>query len=160
MAEPSTSPRHVVPDQSELVRLLAERSIACPGCGYNLRGLTSGTCPECNSPLMLRVAPAMPRMAAFITGVSLISAFLGFCFSVLAYMSSQMLLPQARRSVPLVSDLIPLVVGTLVCGALLAWWLQGRRRLSSRSAGSRWLRVLAAALVAAACPVWFLIVAR
>jgi hypothetical protein len=30
-----------------LIRLLLERDIPCPGCGYNLRGLESPTCPEC-----------------------------------------------------------------------------------------------------------------
>lgn len=61
---------------------------------------------------------------------------------------------------PPVGDLILLLTGSLVCGALLAWWIRGRRRLSGRRASSRWLRVLVVALVSAACPVWFLIVAR
>jgi hypothetical protein len=26
---------------------LADRDTKCPGCGYNLRGLASSTCPEC-----------------------------------------------------------------------------------------------------------------
>jgi len=25
--------------------------IPCPSCGYNLRGNTSGTCPECGAPI-------------------------------------------------------------------------------------------------------------
>lgn len=160
MADPSTSPRHVVPDQSELLRLLADRSIGCPGCGYNLRGLTATACPECNSPLMLRVAPAMPRMAAFITGVSLISACLGFCFSLLAYASSLMLLPGYRRTMPPIYDLIPLAIGSVVCGGLLTLWIRGRRRLPTLSPVARWARVVLMTIVSAACPVWFLIVAR
>ena len=36
------------PNQAELLRAyLAGRDIPCPGCGYNLRGLTIQTCPEC-----------------------------------------------------------------------------------------------------------------
>jgi hypothetical protein len=37
---------------------LREQDIPCPGCGYNLRGLTSATCPECNQALELRVTVA------------------------------------------------------------------------------------------------------
>lgn len=38
-----------------LVEYLAERDIACEGCGYNLRGATTVQCPECG-----RVIPRPP----------------------------------------------------------------------------------------------------
>ncbi len=38
----------VHPIQTEaLLRLLAEHSVACPACGYSLRGLRDLRCPEC-----------------------------------------------------------------------------------------------------------------
>src|ERR1044071_7129464 len=41
---------------SGLHEYLAERDAPCPGCGYNLRGLSADTCPECGVPLHLSVA--------------------------------------------------------------------------------------------------------
>ena len=35
----------------KLAAYLAERDVACPGCGYNLRGVTGGVCPECGREL-------------------------------------------------------------------------------------------------------------
>ena len=34
-----------------LTEYLASRDEACPGCGYNLRGLVGDRCPECNQQL-------------------------------------------------------------------------------------------------------------
>ncbi|MEQ8770763.1 MAG: hypothetical protein RIB60_09685 [Phycisphaerales bacterium] len=34
-------------EPTELELYLAERDVPCPGCGYNLRGLTEAACPEC-----------------------------------------------------------------------------------------------------------------
>lgn len=46
-----------MPDANEMLRLyLAERDEACPGCGYNLRGLSGERCPECARELALAVA--------------------------------------------------------------------------------------------------------
>lgn len=33
--------------EQKLAAYLADRDVACPGCGYNLRGLKSRECPEC-----------------------------------------------------------------------------------------------------------------
>ena len=38
-----------------LAGFLATRDVKCPLCGYNLRGLTSGRCPECGGPLTVGV---------------------------------------------------------------------------------------------------------
>jgi hypothetical protein len=40
----------------DLREYVAERDVACPSCGYNLRGLESSTCPECGCGLRLEVA--------------------------------------------------------------------------------------------------------
>lgn len=44
-------------DDADLVRaFLATRDVACPGCGYNLRGLAGTRCPECERPVTLGVS--------------------------------------------------------------------------------------------------------
>ena len=35
---------------------LASLDVSCPGCRYNLRGITTGVCPECNRVLHLQLA--------------------------------------------------------------------------------------------------------
>lgn len=47
------------PIDPALVALLREHDLACPGCGYNLRGLTGKKCPECGLPV---TAPAVLRL--------------------------------------------------------------------------------------------------
>ena len=37
----------------ELADFLAERDASCYGCGYSLRGLTTGVCPECGQAIDL-----------------------------------------------------------------------------------------------------------
>src|ERR1043165_104303 len=41
------------PTSDALRTFLAERDVPCPKCGYNLRGLSGPTCPECNTLLAL-----------------------------------------------------------------------------------------------------------
>lgn len=41
-----------------LIRYLAEHEARCPICRYNLKNLTSPTCPECGADLELRVGAA------------------------------------------------------------------------------------------------------
>lgn len=38
---------------SRVVSFLARRDLPCPACGYNLRGVTQETCPECAMPLTM-----------------------------------------------------------------------------------------------------------
>lgn len=49
-----------------LADFLTERDVPCPACGYNLRGLASGNCPECRQPLVLSVALAEPPLVPFV----------------------------------------------------------------------------------------------
>lgn len=60
-----------------LADYLAGRDIDCPGCGYNLRGLTQSSCPECGyvvEEMTLRVIESRPSgmvRAAHIGGFTL-----------------------------------------------------------------------------------------
>lgn len=72
-------------DSDMLRSYLAERDCACPGCGYNVRGLPSGRCPECNQVLVLLVGLAEPRMGLFLAAVIGAAAGLGLNGLLLLY---------------------------------------------------------------------------
>jgi hypothetical protein len=71
-------------DAVELRAFLADRDVACPGCGYNLRGLTTGECPECGArprldllkaggrigPVYLPIAAILLNILLFVFGAS------------------------------------------------------------------------------------------
>lgn len=60
-----------------LEQYLAERDVTCPLCGYNLRGLRGGRCPECGQELALQVGLVEPRFAAYLATVTAFCAGLG-----------------------------------------------------------------------------------
>ena len=75
------------PDQPShrlLQLFLADRDIPCPGCGYNLRGLTTDRCPECNQPLSLRVGLTEPRLGPWLAAISGALSGAGACLVCLA----------------------------------------------------------------------------
>lgn len=50
-------------DESDtLRRYLAEHDVPCASCGYNLRGLEAGVCPECGDEVALRAYPDAGRL--------------------------------------------------------------------------------------------------
>ena len=53
-------------DAESLREYLADRDVPCPGCGYNLRGLTGTHCPECDELLTITVGLAEPRLGIII----------------------------------------------------------------------------------------------
>ncbi|MEM9250819.1 MAG: hypothetical protein AAGB29_00585 [Planctomycetota bacterium] len=59
-----------------LFAFLADQDVDCPRCDYNLRGTRSPMCPECGVELALRVAPANPKIAAYLFTVG--SSAFGF----------------------------------------------------------------------------------
>lgn len=61
-----------------LIQYLADRNVPCPACTYNLRGLQSDRCPECNREVVLQIRLAEPRMGAWIASLVAVCAMLGF----------------------------------------------------------------------------------
>ncbi|MBX9736675.1 MAG: Rab5-interacting family protein, partial [Phycisphaerales bacterium] len=67
------------PDRADMLRaFLAAQDIECPSCRYNVRGLRTDVCPECNQKLTLRLALTEPRLAGFIAGLVGLTSGLGF----------------------------------------------------------------------------------
>jgi hypothetical protein len=52
-----------------LAEFVRERDVACPLCGYNLRGLTSGRCPECGHGLRLSVGLTEPYLRSWVAAL-------------------------------------------------------------------------------------------
>lgn len=120
-------------DAGFLAAWLAERDAPCPNCRYVLRGLTATHCPECGLALVLRVGLEKPRQALLVLGVTGLASGLGFHALVLLWGVSQ--------GAP-GSDLVPLVLGALTCGALLPVWTCSARHLRRVQSGIRWLWAL------------------
>lgn len=66
------------PNEELLVEYLEGNDAPCPICGYNLRQLTTTTCPECGRPFILEVGSASPyfgQYLAFLTPFIATAAF-------------------------------------------------------------------------------------
>lgn len=62
------------PDEHWLRAYLAEHDLKCGACGYNLRGLTSSRCPECDAEIAVTVTnrPSItPAYQSLIIGLAL-----------------------------------------------------------------------------------------
>jgi hypothetical protein len=139
---------------SEMLRnYLAERDEPCPGCGYNLRGLTGGRCPECNQDLCLRVGLVEQRLAWFIFGVVGIGMSLGFCTLLLAWAASMLVRVSGG---PQMWDILLLAVGAIVACAMMWWWLGARRRFASSTEQSRWGLAILVTVIGLVFPIWFM----
>lgn len=111
---------------------VAERDVPCPGCGYNLRGLTGERCPECNEALEVRIGLAEPRMGAFIACVVGLAVGAGAAglWELGALVMCLRLGWPGGREVFWIMGYPPLML--MLEGAAL-WWLVS-------AAGRRWLR--------------------
>ena len=58
-----------------VIVFLADRDAPCPGCGYNLRGLTAPVCPECTRPVSLQLASdPIPKLRRPLIAAPLLTA--------------------------------------------------------------------------------------
>lgn len=113
-------------DHEFLRAFLGERDTPCPGCGYNLRGLTGDVCPECAQKLRIGVGLVEPRLAWFLAGLVGLSVGLGFAGIILIWGVSITLV--RGRGGPNLQELSPLIIGAIVEGAALWIWLRSRSR--------------------------------
>jgi len=60
-----------------LARFLRDRDLACPRCGYSLRGLASNACHECGDRLRLQVGLVEPKLGPYTTTLVAWSVALG-----------------------------------------------------------------------------------
>lgn len=119
----------------DLKEFLAQRDEPCPSCGYNLRGLTTGVCPECKQPLVLGVQLAEPKLKAFIAAVLGFAIGGGFSAMLVGYVIVNQL-ARGRGSMP--PDFFRAILpGLIVCGVPLAVLLVKRRAFCRLSQPAR-----------------------
>lgn len=140
-----------------LAGVLADRDWACPGCAYNIRGLTSDRCPECNQLLEVRISLAEPGLGRFLRvllPLVVTSGMFGCGVVVVLAISAFHGLPSARESRQLIW--YPLAVAIsfgVVSGRLLS--ARGRMWLRSRSTqDARWVQLMAWLVSAGVLAVW------
>lgn len=118
-------------DSSEpdlLPAFLASQDVACPGCGYNLRGLREPRCPECGEAIALRVGLVDPRQGAGIAGLIALAAGAGMNALLLGYAVIRVVF--FRDSLGGMDTFLLLNIGgLLVEGGALALWLRSWRRI-------------------------------
>ena len=110
-----------------LVGYLAGRDVPCPACGYNLRDLAGGRCPECGDALALRLGSSEPRQGLLIAGLVGLSAGAGLSGLLLVYEGIQLLRHQGMGAER--GGFTGLPGGGLRIGALAAaaWLPRGRQ---------------------------------
>jgi hypothetical protein len=115
-----------------LQQFVADRDVPCPACNYNLRGLSSSSCPECAQPLVLRVALAEPALISFLAAIVGIALGAGFNGLLVIYFFVSEGFNISRRELREVGlgALLPFLVEAAVLLALIRHrgWFQRRSR--------------------------------
>jgi hypothetical protein len=138
-----------------LVNYLAEQDIECPGCGYNLRGLTGECCPECGQALVLRVGLAEPKMGSFLAALIALTTGLGFNVIVLMWGVWEMRFGFG----PDWGDLASLIVFSLILGLATVMLIRHRQWFRSLPIQGVLIVIVGCALLSVASVVVFLSVA-
>jgi hypothetical protein len=143
------------PRRALLVRYLASHDQPCPNCRYNLRGLTTAHCPECNLALQLRVSLVHPGLVLWLTGLIGLSLGTGLAvmmnvFMVLRVMQRNQMPPSARSQWVFV-----VALPAVVLGLMLASYIRGRVRFRSMNVYARRSVVTGCWIVSIVYLVWF-----
>lgn len=118
-----------------LLAHLAQTDSPCPVCDYNLRNLTTDTCPECSAKLNLRVGsenltlgPWLGAMLPFALAVGF-DAVMSLIFTVMFTVSRFANPPPAPYVTnQFIKALSVFLTLTLTCGIAIVILVRGRRR--------------------------------
>lgn len=129
--QPETAPPPA-DDVTALFDFLRERDVACPLCGYNLRGLQhQPRCPECGRELTLTVGLTEPLLKAWITlaVALLLPAGIGLLFLIVIAVEG---LPGGQ---PMILTAILLAIAHIPAAAVALRWRRAFLRLAP---GAQW----------------------
>lgn len=145
-----TDPSEVDP---HLLLFLRGREVPCPGCGYNLRDLTTERCPECGQQLELALRLVEPRQGALIAGLVGLAAGAGLGGLLLVYLAIGLLVRGVRGGPPASFFWIN-ATGLAAHGVVLWLWVRNWNRI--RRAAPRTRRLLV--ILCWAMPLTFIVV--
>lgn len=119
-----------------LVTFLADRDEPCPACYYNLRGLLTNHCPECNRELVLQIRLAEPRIGAWIAALAASAAMFGFNGLLFVYFAYHLLV---ERNGPgrVEQATFALGISTLIAAIGLTFLIVRRRAFGNLPMGGR-----------------------
>lgn len=143
-------------EAAALKAFLSERHAACPGCGYDLFGLGSTRCPECDLELELRVNLVEPRLGVWVFALVGASAGLGFCALLLAIFGVYALRGYVGGGWR--PGVVTLGVGAVVLGVAVWVLARWRGRFRRMHGAARWGAALACWGVAIATATVFMLV--
>lgn len=125
-----------------LIRYVADADVPCPGCGYNLRGLSSSNCPECGQELKLTVGLAEPKQAALIAGLIGLSAGCGLSGLLLIY-AAIVIFVMKRGPMSMLDKFIVInAIGLAAHGGVLLGWVKNWNRIRRAPRMRRWMMVV------------------
>ncbi len=115
-------------DAALLLQFLDGTDIPCPGCAYNLRGLTGSRCPECGEEVVLQVGMSDPKAVAAILGTIGLAARAGLNGLLVIYALIRISL--FNDSFGGLSRFFAILgVGLVIEGGALLIWLRSWRRI-------------------------------
>ncbi len=109
-----------------LCAYLADHDAPCPICGYNLRGVTLGVCPECECPIELGVSSSSSFLGAWLLALLAFAMPLSFDLLVGLMMTVGVVMSGGENAEG-VFLMVSLVTLTMVCVGML-WVLVARKR--------------------------------
>jgi len=143
--------------EAHLAAFLAERDAPCPGCGYNLRGLTTGRCPECDRELTLEIRLVEPRLGPWVAAVVGASVMAGFHTLLACYF---LWMSVVRTFGPRISEVWPLFIFSPLGFGLLAVLVRRRRAYTGLSWAGGALIAAGVVLAAVVSAVVFFVAVR
>ena len=105
---------------------LKDHDAPCPLCGYNLRGVTLTSCPECDAPIELGIGSSQLKLGAWLFAMLSFALALGFDLVIGAMMIVSVVMTRGEDSGALYL-MISLVTLSLASIGLL-WVLVVRKR--------------------------------
>lgn len=114
------------PPREMLRAFLADHDAPCPVCGYNLRGVTLGVCPECESPIELGVSSSSSQQSAWLMALLVFAMPLSFDILIGVLMTVGVVM-SAGENAEGVFLMVSLVTLSMVCIGML-WVLIARKR--------------------------------